>query len=235
MSAQFLPPDSKMWWFSSNFAGSASSHSSLVCFTKPLSIAGVKATDLATTSPAWAETEDPQTRRIPTQTLSWILRARLVLIFVMTRWTPVETETGAGTSPAQRKIHWPRPRLLEEEAEVEEEEIFRDSTQAGPLTQPSPPWLPPASSPRPWTRSRPSSGASTRASPGLLSPTRLPTPWTRSPSPSLSPSQDSRLLSRVISSSCRLRARQVGKCWGSGAVRDHILVSQPTFLCQILF
>ena len=57
----------------------------MVCFTKPFTVSGVKATDLATTSLVWAETEDPQTRRIPTPTLSWILRVRLVLIFVMTR------------------------------------------------------------------------------------------------------------------------------------------------------
>ena len=77
----------------------------MVFFTKPFTVSGVKATDLATTSLVWAETEDPQTRRIPTPTLSWILRVRLVLIFVTTRSTPVETGTGAGTSPAQRKIH----------------------------------------------------------------------------------------------------------------------------------
>ena len=186
----------------------------MVFFTKPFTVSGVKATDLATTSPAWAETEDPQTRRIPTPTLSWILRVRLVLIFVTTRSTPVETETGAGTSPARRKIHSPRPRPLGEEEEEEEEveEIFRDSTLAGPPTRPSPPWPPRPCSPRPSTRSRPSSGASTRASADLLCPTPRPTPWTLSRSPSPSHSQDSKVLFRVISSSCRLRPRQVGKC-----------------------
>ena len=57
----------------------------MVCLTKIFIISGAKATDLATTSRVWAETEDPQTRTIPTPTLSWILRVRLVLIFVTTR------------------------------------------------------------------------------------------------------------------------------------------------------